>query len=219
MLQSGYGIQTPPKCEPIDSYCKEMKELNNIRIIFLYETFNKIQFHLIKFINFTNDKAIKPKPKLPYSLKEFDNITEDFWPKGWATKGQTHKPAAFWPKLYYFIHIINGKTPKDNAVLATNSLLNKDWTNSWIRTEIKGFKGMQFTSAFWWKKSDSIYVVIENKTDNRQGFVYEFDEKNLKNPFIPTVSLEIIVLSFLKFDFVESFLKLFFTSSLNEFFL
>ncbi len=130
--------------------------------------------------------------EFPYGLKT-KNYTlikrNEFWPNGWQIANQTFKPCAYWPQKYYFLYIMNGKTSEDKPVLATNSLLNNDWTHSWTYNNIAGFEGKVFTSAFWWIKTDKIYVIAENRTANRSGFVYEFDEINLSNPFKPIVSL------------------------------
>lgn len=91
----------------------------------------------------------------------------------------TYKPAAFWPKYYYFLYVFNSFDSKE-AVLATNSLLNKDWINSWNYSYISGSKDMLFTTAFWWKKTNTIYFIGEKKHKPRNGYVFKFDPKDLR---------------------------------------
>jgi hypothetical protein len=51
-------------------------------------------------------------------------------------------------------------------------------------------------TSFWWQKTESIYIVVENKNDLYNGFIYRFDPKNLKTPFIPTVSQNLMKFNF-----------------------
>jgi hypothetical protein len=51
-------------------------------------------------------------------------------------------------------------------------------------------------TSFWWQKTESIYAVVENKNDLYNGFIYRFDPKNLKTPFIPTVSKNFVTFNF-----------------------
>jgi hypothetical protein len=70
--------------------------------------------------------------EFPYGLKTKDYTLierNEFWPNGWEIPNQTLKPCAYWPLKYYFLYIMNGKIFEEKPVLATNSLLNNDWTH------------------------------------------------------------------------------------------
>ncbi len=131
-------------------------------------------------------------------------------------RNSTYKPAAK-PKYYQFLYVFNGFNSRE-AILATNTLLNTNWINSSIYSSISGSEDMLFTTAFWWKKTDTIYVITEKKhkprngcvfkfdsKSLRNGCVFKFDSKSLRNPFSETVSslqtynwFDFFILSFLK---------------------
>jgi len=150
MIQSGYYIQDLAhlQCHPEFNKCNQIKKLDFMRTQFGYTKNNKLQVYWILFFD-QNNQLIKDR-EIPYGLKSSAYIyNNEFWPNGFGDQNQTHKSSAFWPKEYYFLYIINGKTPKENAFLATNSLLNYNWSNSWTYTTLKESEGMLFTAAFW----------------------------------------------------------------------
>jgi len=191
--QTAYYIPKTPECDTNYSDCNQIKKLDSSLFTFYLHWSDKVQYYGINIMD-ANGRIVNKSNKpygLNHNLKGYLLQKHQFWPKGWHNTGQIYKASAFWPKKYYFVYIMNGKTSNDTAVLATNSLLNKNWTNCWNYTQLVGYEGKLFTAAFWWRQTDSIYVVIENRNertnDRRDAFVYRFDSENLKNPFIPTV--------------------------------
>lgn len=55
-------------------------------------------------------------------------------------------------------------------------------------THTKGFEDIIIITAFWWQKTNNFYIVVENRSDLFNAFVYELNPNDLQNPFIQTVS-------------------------------
>ncbi len=184
-LQSGFVIPTHPECDSIANNCTEMNKLGNLRFLFYYDTKGQ---QIISIDSMDKNNASKIID-IPYNLSDRGFISDNpFWPKGFNTKNMTYKPSVFWPKKYYFLYIISINT--SDTFLATNSLLNKNWTHSWRYISLEEYKGIVFTSAFWWKKTNMIYVIGENQNKRREAFIYRFDENDLKKPFVSTVNFK-----------------------------
>jgi hypothetical protein len=187
-FQSGFVIPTHPECDSSANNCTEMNKLENLRFLFYYDMKGEQIISIDLMVKNNASKTID----IPYYLLDRGPINDNpFWPKGLNTKNMTYKPSVFWPKKYYFLYIISSNT--SDTFLATNSSLNKNWTHSWRYISLEEYKGIVFTAAFWWKKTNMIYVIGENRNKGREAFIYRFDENGLKKLFVSTVNLKIFI--------------------------
>jgi len=155
-----------------------MAKLSFMNVIFEYKASDLTQYYRIQYFD-KNNREIK-NPKIPYGLKASGIIVEnEFWPKGWETKGLLHKASAFSPKdnefmYYYYI--------KETRYLITNRLSKDNWTHSW-RYSIKNITDYaDAITAFWSIKTEQIYFSFEKrKGKSRIGRIYFLKTINPKN--------------------------------------
>jgi hypothetical protein len=150
-----------------------MAKLSFMNVIFEYKASDLTQYYRIQYFD-KNNREIK-NPEIPYGLKSSGIIVEnEFWPKGWETKGLLHKASCFSPKHNEFRYYYSDD--KATHYIIENSLSNNDWIHSWKYTKLYDrtfWKNV--ANGFWWVKKAECYFSLEPKEEEfRRGKILYF---------------------------------------------
>lgn len=87
---------------------------------------------------------------------------------------------------YYFVSFEYKPIDSTLLIVLIDSKYNKTLIN------ISGAQNLIIISCFSWNNTQNIHLVIESRDDLFNGFIYIFDPKDSRKPFIWTVSRKLI---------------------------